>query len=171
MYCILRHATNSLSLCGQKGMQVRVGEVSSNTRTVEQRESVQGVCKGHFSKMIDRCQSDKICLFYFPQNAVCFIILSFSVHIIQGGLKVGTQYIVYCTPTFGPPCTFFINHAIKLKCPPWCGPDSSDGIATGYGLDGSGIESRWGRDFPHLSIPVLGPTQPPVQWVPGHSWG
>jgi hypothetical protein len=23
------------------------------------------------------------------------------------------------------------------------------GIATGYGLDGPGIESRWKRDFPH----------------------
>ena len=31
------------------------------------------------------------------------------------------------------------------------GPGSSVGIATGYGLGGSGIESRWGRDFPHLS--------------------
>jgi len=45
------------------------------------------------------------------------------------------------------------------------GPSSSVGIATGYGLDG--IESRWGRDFPHLSRPALWPTQPPVQWVPG----
>jgi hypothetical protein len=45
------------------------------------------------------------------------------------------------------------------------GRDSSVGIATGYGLNGPGIESRWERDFPHLSRPALRPTQPPVQWV------
>jgi hypothetical protein len=36
-----------------------------------------------------------------------------------------------------------------------CGPGRSVGIATGYGLDGPEIESRWGRDFPHLSRPSL----------------
>ena len=30
------------------------------------------------------------------------------------------------------------------------GPGSVVGIATGYLLDGPGIEYRWGRDFPHL---------------------
>jgi hypothetical protein len=46
-----------------------------------------------------------------------------------------------------------------------CGPGSSVGIAIGYGLDGTGIESRWGRDFPHLPRPALGPTKASVQWV------
>jgi hypothetical protein len=32
-----------------------------------------------------------------------------------------------------------------------CRPGSFVGIATGYGLDGPGIESRWGRDFSHTS--------------------
>jgi hypothetical protein len=44
------------------------------------------------------------------------------------------------------------------------GPSSSVVIAIGYGLDGPGIESRWGRDNSHLSKPALVPTQPPTQW-------
>ena len=47
------------------------------------------------------------------------------------------------------------------------GQDSSVGIATRYGVDSPGIESRCGLDFPHPTRPALGPTQPPIQWVPG----
>jgi hypothetical protein len=47
------------------------------------------------------------------------------------------------------------------------GRDSSLGTATRYGLDGPGVESPWRRNFPHPPRPIVGPTQSPVQWVPG----
>ena len=57
----------------------------------------------------------------------------------------------------------------------YVGRDSSVGIATRYGLDGPGIESRGGgggRDFPQPYRPALGgPSQPPIQRIPGLSWG
>ena len=56
--------------------------------------------------------------------------------------------------------TFIARFVVLTKH--MCGPGSVVGIATDYGLDGQGIESRWGRDFPHLSRPVLRSTQPPV---------
>jgi hypothetical protein len=49
--------------------------------------------------------------------------------------------------------TFYLQTFIFLKVE----PGSSVGIATGYGVDGAGIESRWGRDFPNLPKTALGP--------------
>jgi len=50
------------------------------------------------------------------------------------------------------------------------GPGSSVGLATDYGLEGPG-SNPGGDEILRLSRPALGPTQPPVQWVPGLSQG
>jgi len=51
-----------------------------------------------------------------------------------------------------------------------CGPGSSVGIATDYGLDGPGSNLD-GDEIFRPSRPAMGPTQPPVKWAPGLSRG
>jgi hypothetical protein len=70
-----------------------------------------------------------------------------------------------------PPC-LFLHHLgwpwpeISLTTLRAVGRNSVDHIVTRHGLDGPGIESRWGRNVSHLSRPALGSTQPPLQWEP-----
>jgi hypothetical protein len=52
---------------------------------------------------------------------------------------------------------------VKVK---FLGRNSVVALVDGYGLDGPGIDFRWGRDFPHPPIPSLEPTQSPAQWLP-----
>ena len=61
-------------------------------------------------------------------------------------------------------CKYKTWHAIGCRY-------SIVGIATRYKLEGPGIESLWGRDFPHPLRPALGPIQPPIHWVPRLSRG
>ena len=58
--------------------------------------------------------------------------------------------------------TFFGYSLFDEEARQEVGRDSAVGIATRYG---SGNRIQVGQDFPHPSRPVLGPTQPPVQWV------
>jgi len=51
-----------------------------------------------------------------------------------------------------------------------CGPGSSVGIATDYELDGPGSNPGADEIF-RPRMPALGPTQPPVKWVPDLSRG
>jgi len=64
------------------------------------------------------------------------------------------------------PCLRIIKDLYWTKC----GPVSSVGIATDYGLDDLG--SNPGRDeIFRPSRPALGPTHPPAKWVPALSRG
>jgi len=70
------------------------------------------------------------------------------------------------------------NNLILQRCRTVHSRDSSVGIATSYGLDGPGggeifrtrSDRPWGPPSlvynGYLSRPALGPTQPPIQWVP-----
>jgi len=51
-----------------------------------------------------------------------------------------------------------------------CGPGSSVGIATDYGLDGPGSNPGGDEIFCQYR-PAMGHTEPPVKWIPGLSRG
>jgi hypothetical protein len=69
-------------------------------------------------------------------------------------------------PRFPPsrrttPCRLSVTDYSQLPSI-FVGRDNVVGIATRYGLDDPGIESRCGRDFSQPSRPALVPTQPPI---------
>ena len=91
-------------------------------------------------------------------------------------LNICTQFLeevltINCSPDMNRGLLFIVMLPIYNENVCSGSRNGSVGIATHYGLEGPGIEPRWGRDFPRLSRPAPRPTQTPVQWVPGLSRG
>jgi hypothetical protein len=118
-------------------------------------------------------------LISFAFKLVCIILINFDcifftfLHIFARDRAVDLFSVLTTNGIFffhKPPPRFFINKVLCFKkvlfqfCTQGCwSQDSSVGIASRYGLDGLGIESRWGRGFPRTSLSALRPTRPPME--------
>ena len=96
---------------------------------------------------------------------------SITIHDTRCSIPFYSTRITTTSHIVTPLCCYLIFNCQPTKCEiliyvHMCislSRESSDAIASVYGLDGPGIESRCGRDFPHQSRLDRRPTQPPTQ--------
>jgi len=143
--------SQNFSLC-----TVNMCDITSDDTTTYRCHILSRSHLSHCAKLV-RFYSRDICTLQ-----KCLFFLNVCKNVPDDGFDE-PKYVAYCKIKLKYwVCIFFCISPLLIT-----ESGSSVSIVTGYGLDGPGIESRWGRDFPHLSRPSLGSTQPPVQWVPG----
>ena len=104
------------------------------------------------------CSAGRVCSSFFPSfSSFCLSVTLFFLPLIY--IFVIYFFFLFCCH-FRPLTSTFRSFVYLFFLS--AGHDSSVGRATSYGVDDPGIESRWGRDFPHSSRPALRPTQPPI---------
>jgi hypothetical protein len=78
--------------------------------------------------------------------------------VFAGNLRISLRELGYLWKSLHERPLIFLTRVLTRQ--------SVVGIATGYGLDGPGIESRWGLDFPYPSRTAPQPIHLTVKWVP-----
>jgi hypothetical protein len=109
-------------------------------------------------------ESDRPQMTKWRMRMACWVSKATTTH-SKYVIRIAFHYNSYCTTrlnvTLYVYCLAFLfrSHRNKISCVTYdkVGRDSSVGIATGYGLDGPGIESRWGEIFRNRPDRAWGP--------------
>ena len=167
MKALCKHEKNLQVLLNYTMQQVINGEWWSKYHAGSETPFTMSFCFqiGTWSKILPQHQYIRhipTCTVHTSHNNVCIVNHTVDFYVlltVHPGTTLG-KWPTWCTITLYN--TFII---IIL-----CGPGSSVGIATVYGLDGP-VSNPGGNEIFRPPRRALGLTQPPAKWVPGLSRG